>query len=142
MTGFIEELTTPSNFRGDWYGYATNQISHTFLGCMIAALICAVTFALKGDLPYKINIFLGVAFIYGVKEIVWDRWQGFDTVEDFLFVVIYGTGGTLLTFTQSQDFTTRIDFEAFKFVAVLLLFFCHLLGGITIRRREAENGSA
>lgn len=103
-------------------------------------MICALSFFLKGDIPYKINIILGVAVVYGIKEIIWDKWHGLDTIEDFLFVVVYGAGGTLLTFTQTQKFTSLLDFETHKFVAVFLLFSFHLLCGVFARKREAENG--
>lgn len=137
----FEELTTPSNFRGDWQGYAGNQGTHTLIGLLSVGFICAVTLWLKGDIPYKINIFAGMAFIYGFKEIAWDKWHGFDTIEDFMFVVCYGAGGTLVSFTQSEANTSKVYFEAGPFLFVLLLFCIHISCGIAVRKREAENGS-
>ena len=132
----IKELTTPSSFDRDWYGYLTNQAAHALSGCVVVGLICAITFLLKGDMPYKVNVFWGVAVSYAAKELIWDRWNGLDTVEDFLFVVAYGAGGTLITFSQVSNYTAQIQFEIFEFLFVLFLFFSHLLIGIFIRKRE------
>ena len=93
-------FTTPDGFRGDWYGYVTNQVSHWALGSLAALAICSGWYGLSGELPYRWQIAVIVAVIYVGKELLLDGWQGLDTVEDFVFTVVYGSGGAAMVFYE------------------------------------------
>ena len=135
----LGELTTPSRFTGDWLGYAGNQGTHALIGILSIGVMCAFSFLTTGDLPHKENMFLGVFVVYAVKELFGDGWHGFDTVEDIQYLVGYGAGGTLLTFSQAGDFSSEIEFNETKFFIVFLVFCAHLSIGIFTRIREAKN---
>ena len=131
------ELTAPSEFGRDWYGYACNQLAHTSLGVFFVALICYGAFMVEGELPYKWHVFGVIAFVYAAKEIFLDKWNGFDTVEDFLFVVVYGTGGTLYSFTEKQAGLSELVFDLEKSAPFFAVFCVHLLAGVLYRLKEA-----
>ena len=131
LKGAYKELTTADSFSGDWYGWATNQISHSSLGVFITWLACVAAFLMVGDLPFKINVFSSVAFIYVMKELVLDTWRGWDTIEDFLFVVVYGVGGTLLAFDQIVGDT--VIFSVFGATPIFSVFCIHLFVGSIYR---------
>ncbi|QDP54160.1 MAG: hypothetical protein GOVbin4685_20 [Prokaryotic dsDNA virus sp.] len=133
----LKALTTPSNYERDWYAYATNQIAHTSIGVFFVALISYGAFMVDGEIPYKMHVFFVIAFIYASKEIFLDKWNGFDTVEDFLFVVVYGTGGTLYSFTEKQAGLSELVFDLERSAPFFVLFCVHLLAGVLYRLKEA-----
>ena len=122
-------FSTPSRFDRDWYGYVTNQISHVGAGMFIAWILCVAAFLISGDLPFRSQVFLSIAVIYTAKEIIVDRWQGFDTIEDILFVVMYGAGGTLISFRQMDALSSDVVFNVFQALPVLCVCCAHLLAG-------------
>lgn len=135
----FRSVGTAQRFPRDWYAYATNQISHVGIGILWVWIVCLVSFAVVGDLPYRSEIFVGVALIYLAKELVIDRWSGFDTVEDFLFLVVYGAGGTLVSFRQIDALSSDVVFNIHS--ALPFLFTCglHLLAGSYFRWKAARN---
>lgn len=130
-------LTTPDDFERDWYAYATNQIAHTSIGVFFVALVSYGAFMVDGEIPYKMHVFFVIAFIYASKEIFLDKWNGFDTVEDFMFVVVYGTGGTLYSFTEKQAGLSELVFDLEKSAPFFAVFCVHLLAGVLYRLKEA-----
>tara|TARA_R110000850_G_scaffold196291_1_gene322725 strand:- start:119 stop:547 length:429 start_codon:yes stop_codon:yes gene_type:complete len=135
----LGELTTPSRFTGDWLGYAGNQGTHVLIGMLSIGIMCAFTFLTVGDLPHKESMFLGVFVVYVVKELFGDGWNGFDTIADIQYLVGYGAGGTLLTFSQINDFSSDVNFNENNFLVVFTVFCIHLSIGIFTRIREAKN---
>lgn len=134
----LKTLTTPSGYDGDWYAYATNQIAHTSIGVFFVALISYGAFMVDGEIPYKMHVFFVIAFIYASKEIFLDKWNGFDTVEDFMFVVIYGTGGTLYSFTEKQAGISEIVFDLEKSAPFFAVCCTHLVIGVLYRAKRAS----
>lgn len=132
-------LTTPNDYGKDWYGFATNQIAHASIGIFLTWLVCVASWWISGDLPDRIDVFLGIAFVYAAKEIFLDRWQGRDTVEDFVFVVAYGAGGTLLAFQQIEPRSDIVTLKITEALPVLAVFSLHLFVGIVERVKGAVN---
>ncbi len=93
---------TPDDFRNDWYGYAKNQVSHGLLGMASAWVVAAAGFWYYEEFPDKTYAWLLVAFLYSAYELLWQRWNGLDTIEDILFWVVYGAGGALLVFSEVE----------------------------------------
>lgn len=141
MKEMLSALFTASRFDRDWYGYLTNQASHTMLGLFAVWLACTVSFWISEDLPYRTQLFVGLAAIYATKEVVVDRWQGFDTVEDFTFVIIYGVGGTLSAFKQMNNFSADVVFNMHASLPFMVAFVAHLTLGSVYRWRKARKGN-
>ena len=134
-----EELTTPQRFERDWYKWTINQISHIGAGIGAVWLLCFTFYLAVGDLPYRSPLFVSILSVYVVFEIRAQRWAGWDTIEDVIFVCIYGAGGTLYTFAQvaggGPDVAASIMAPAPFFFAASV----HLAAGILHRLRRAQN---
>jgi hypothetical protein len=85
------QIMTPDNFRTDAYGWLTNQISHMMLGLFAVILYCSLGAHIAGAFPDKWVIWTSVAVSYALIEII-QRGPFWDSVEDFIFVAVYGSG--------------------------------------------------
>lgn len=83
-----------------------------------------------GTFPYRLQVFWLILALYSLKEIGLDKWNGFDTVEDVMFFVIYGAGGTLLSFKEVSDGQSLVALDAAAVVPIFAIFAVHLLTGI------------
>lgn len=128
----LKELGTPSDYRNDWLRWGSGQCTHTFFGLMLVFIAAKFSVWATGELAYKYEIFWFVAAMYLGKELVFDKYMGFDTIEDVLFFVGYGAGGTLLHFSVSEE---RLHFVYVSTLStcVVLTFFTHLAYGVYIR---------
>lgn len=129
----LQGLIAPSDFRRDWYGYLTNQISHVGVGVLAAWLTCVMAYLIAGEYPYREHVFVLILLAYTLKEALFDKWSGFDTIEDIVFVTLYGVGGTLRSFSEIQAGSSVVSFDVFSALPVLLLCIVHLTVG-TISR--------
>lgn len=136
----IATLSTPSKFERDWYGWFTNQMSHMTTGVFGVWIICVISFLAHGDFPEKEGVFYLVLILYGAKEIFADTWQGWDTIEDILFLVVYGSGGTLVSMTESEVGSPDVSFNIFAALPFLCFSMGHLAFGSFIRWRRAQHG--
>jgi len=136
----FQELKRTEDFSSDWYGYATNQLSHFVLGFTMACVFSAMHFWLLGDFADKAALWFTIAFIYGMWELGVQRWRGFDSVEDWVFYSVYGAGSAILFFNEttpgSPILTTSIEY-VMPFVAIL---FGHLVVGILVRIYQKVRG--
>jgi len=139
LKSVFSTITTPSRFDRDWYGYYTNQVAHIAHGVLGTWLFCAVAFLISDDLPSKLQVFLSISVIYAAKELILDRWQGFDTIEDILFVVVYGAGGTLLSFRQMNAHSPDSVFNVLNALPILVPCGVHLFVGSFARWKAAHN---
>lgn len=134
-----DELTTSSRFDRDWYSWATNQASHVGLGMFGVWLMCLVMFVLLGEFPYRATVFIAFTAAYLFFELRAQRWAGWDTVEDVLFVCVYGAGGTLASFREFEVMQSDVILNLFAPVPFLVATVLHLAIGITYRLRKADN---
>jgi hypothetical protein len=114
-------------------------MSHIGGGIGAVWLFCWLFFVAVGDLPYRGPLFVSILSVYVVFEIRAQRWAGWDTIEDVIFVCIYGAGGTLYTFAQIADGTPEVQASI---MAPALFFFAasaHLAAGIIHRIRRARD---
>lgn len=128
----------PDSFPRDGYGFTTNQFGHA-VGVGFLVLVYGVTllwFLAFGEFPYKLHIALFAGLSYFAFELYTQNWQGWDTVEDWWFVNVYGVWGPLCTFSEvtvgSADVTLNL-FAPLPFVALLAV---HLLAGAYVRWRR------
>jgi len=82
-------LSKPEDFKGDGYGYVTNQLSHTLLGGFLVTTYCYLGLAILGEYPNQTVAFVVITLAYLIWwEIVHQGWRGLDTIEDTLYVTL------------------------------------------------------
>lgn len=129
----VRDILTPSRFEGDWYGWATNQISHIGVGLFLVFATCFIEWGIRGEFPYRWQVWGAVFFCYVVFEVWGQGWRGFDTIEDVMFVTVYGAGSVLTVFHEvngaTGEFCGKIaDIAPFFWIAI-----AHLMAGSLIR---------
>ncbi len=126
-------IFTPDDFRDDWYGFATNQISHIGLGVVSAWLFAAGVFALYDEYPIKTGAWMLLALTYGAYELGIQNWRRWDTIEDFLFVVVYGGGGAFAGFSETAQGVRALSFDPYAPLPFFLCACAHLALGVGVR---------
>lgn len=138
LRSVLKELSTAQRFEADWYAWVTNQVGHIGLGIFMTWLACLVMFLAVGELPYRVTLFFILTAAYLFFELRAQRWAGWDTVEDTLFVCVYGAGGTLFSFREFAPGEAGVIFDMFAplpfFAAVML----HLALGVFLRVRRSR----
>jgi hypothetical protein len=127
------QLFTPDDFKDDWYGYLTNQVSHVGLGIFLVWFVCALSYSMFGELPMKWAIFFSISILYFLFEMTFQGWRRFDTIEDTIYVAVYGAGGTVLSFTEFVGGKTLVVFDVFAPILVISTFISHLIIGCVVR---------
>jgi hypothetical protein len=138
----IKDLSTPDSFRKDWYGWSTNQLAHITLGIILAALISFANFMTIGEFAYKGILFAMVAFLFAAQQ--GRQWlvKPWDTVEDFIFVVIYGAGTVIVMFDEVSPGSPLIVTNIINIAPICAIVATHLFVGSVIRAaREVKYGT-
>ena len=120
ITALLKELERPDDQGRDWYGWATNQMSHGLLGAAGVAVIMAAV------VPF---VALGIVLALAATKEGYDLAKGGrfkDSVQDFAFQSL---GGVLALALMTQD-----QVAAWAAVSVFSL---GLLGGVIPRARRA-----
>lgn len=130
-------LMTPDNFPNNWYKWLTNQISHCALGFALVILYCALGAHIADSFPDKWVIWVSIAVGYALIEVI-QRGPFWDSVEDFLFVVVYGAGLTLWVIEWTGGWTFSGDMSDMAPWVFYILF--HLLSGVVVRLARAKSG--
>ena len=134
------DLTTPEDFRGDWYGWMTNKLSHVVLGFGLALVTSAIWLTENGEFPHKQWLWPGIAFAVAVFQIGAQGWNGWDTIEDWWFISVFGAGGTIVTFTQIDPDYGLLGVSVWSGLTVMTLIGVWLVMGIIYRLLEIEDG--
>lgn len=124
----LRALFRPSAFEGDWYGWATNQISHAmFVGFGAATAFALIASKVSG---FWVDQRVTVAVVVGLYVFVWEalvqRWRGMDSLADASFVAL-GASAFLVI-----DMAYVIERIAIWYVALMLM----LAPGILKRARK------
>lgn len=128
-------LMTPDNFSRDPYGWLTNQISHLTLGFAAVVLYCSLGAHIAGVFPDKWVIWTSIAVSYALIEVI-QRGPFWDSVEDFIFVVIYGAGLTLWVMEWTGGGRFAGDIADLAPWVYYVLF--HLVAGSVVRLARKE----
>lgn len=130
----------PDDFRGDWYGYLTNNISHLSVGILWAWLASLVYFYVVGEYPYKLQVLIGLGLGYMAYEVIRQGWQGVDTVEDWIFFTLWGVGGSMAAFNEITPGSIWLALNPEAPLPFFLGASLHLAIGVAIRvRRKRYN---
>ena len=123
------------DFAGRPYGFTTNQIAHAtvvgFLGLVYGS--CIIYFLIVGEFPHKEHLIVFAAISYASYEFLDQGWNGWDTVEDWWFVIVYGVIGPVMTFTESVPGLPVASVNLFAPLPFIALFAAHLAAGAYVR---------
>ena len=102
----------PEDFKGDPYGYITNQISHIFVGF---SLVTVYSFVLNlSEYPNQNFSALMVTLGYFLCwELLYQGWRKFDTIEDTFFI---GLGTAPFLFIDMQFVIDRL------FISIVIMW--------------------
>lgn len=132
-------LIEPDAFLDDWYGWLTNQAGHVLLGVFMAFFLCVVAFFALGELPYRIDVFAVCLIGYLAFELLTQGWQGYDTIEDTVFVVGYGCGAPLSAFHEVSAGSPDVSFDLFALTPFFVASAIHLACGVAFRYYRADS---
>lgn len=135
MTNIITWLRThfaQDDFADDWYAWATNQISHLGLGVLAALVFSIVCLAMTGEYPVKWQAWVFLAAFYICGEFL-RGWHSWDSVEDTVFVVGYGSGGAFLVFSEVVPGNPALILSGHDAAWILGLACVHLAAGVWMR---------
>ena len=126
-------LLTPDNFKNNWYGWIANQWSHALLGQMLFGIImlCSMHF---GEFASRLDVWIAIALGYAGWEVITHK-NGFwwDSVEDFIFVCIYGAGWVAFAFHEVTIGSTKFFGDAMTIAPIIGFFAFHSIMGIALR---------
>jgi len=129
-------LFKPSRFLGDWYGYATNQLSHMLIGQVSAIVVASSAWWLFGEFPERIWAWLAILAAY----LAWGarKWGGWDSIEDTMFFAIYGAGVALFASREivPGGLNLVVDLQPFLMTAPVVAV--HLAVGVWFRWKQAN----
>ena len=122
----LKELNTPDDFKCNFYGGLTNQISHIALGAIVSGFLICVWNFIYGEMPYKeIYIFVVCALYLLNIEIVAQKSFSIDCFIDTYFVSL---GVCFLIYPFSEKYHPEIGFYlVVNANAVFLLFFISII---------------
>ena len=128
-----QELSTPEVFRDDWYQWSSNQATHFVIGLSAAAGLSFLLYIVSGEFPIKWQVWSFIAVAYFLWEVEIQGWKGFDTIEDWLFVCIYGAGASLFLFTEIEPGRPEL-ITSMQFVPLFMaIFWAHIVTGVVVR---------
>ena len=133
LTTIWKELNTPDGYPADWYGYATNQVTHLAMGFAAACLLSNFHFYIFDEFARKGALWFAIALMYAVYELSAQGWNGKDTVEDWVFFSVYGAGVPIVIFTELEVGSPMLSINSQLVVPVIAVIVAHLLGGVVAR---------
>jgi hypothetical protein len=133
----IMRLIEPDAFLDDWYGWLTNQAGHIVVGVKLAFWMCIGAFFVTGELPYRADVFLVCLLGYLFFEVYSQEWQGYDTIEDTVFVVGYGTAAPLYTFHEVSAGSLQVTGLLTDLIPFFAVATIHLACGVAFRYYRA-----
>ena len=125
----------PDDFRTDPYGHWTNQTSHALqVGMLIMLWGGAVGYFLGyGEFPDKRYFGIAALVVYLAYEILFQGWQGWDTLNDTCFVVGWGVWAPMAVFSEVTPGSSQIIADVLDMWPYILGLFAHLCFGSFVR---------
>lgn len=136
LVNLLRRLFPQDDFAGNWYGWLTNQISHIGLGVLLTIISCGVYFHLAGEFPVKWQAWALISALYLWSEVA-RGWAGWDSVEDSVFVCLYGSGGAFLAFSEVTRGSPVLVTDLTACIMLASIMAVHLAVGTYTRGRDA-----
>lgn len=132
-------MIEPSSFPADPLGWLGNQAGHMAL-CMVASYWLAVTYwYFAGEYPFRWQIAVIIAVAYLAIELP-QRGGLWDTAEDILFVVGYGSVMFLFPFREITPGDRVLAFDPFVILPAALVVSVHMAVGAIFRAWQLHQG--
>lgn len=130
----LKDLRQADNFRSNWYGWFTNQVAHSQLGLIYVFSVCVFWTYYFNEFPYKLYLFSGIALVYLLWEFGVQRGKDtIDSLEDFCFVVLYGSGFAVTAFTEREAGSPELTFNSHASLGIIIIYILHLSYGTATR---------
>ena len=126
-------LFEPNNFRADPEGWVGNQSGHTLCGFVAAMVVSILWFVFTGEMPVSEHGWAVVALGYLAFELATQGWKGWDTLEDWVFVAVYGNGAAFYTAKESAPGTMLVIVNVAELCVIVAIVSLHFLIGFLIR---------
>ena len=138
MTSLSMELFEPNQYLGQPYKWLVNQCSHIVLGFVTILFICVSFHFLNGEYPVRVNVGAYSLVAYLLFEILVQGWRRWDTIEDTVFVVVYGGWGTLIASREISIGDTAVTVNPYALTLVAMAVSVHLFLGYMWRKNTAN----
>lgn len=122
------------DFKTEWYGWLTNQVSHMAAGIFTALVVSTGWYAIEGEFPLKVLAVPLIASVYVLGEVL-RGWSWRDSIEDTIFFAAYGSGGAFLVFSEVKPGSPDLLVSVLNVMPILGIVAAHLGGGIYWRTR-------
>lgn len=124
----------PDDFKADPYGYLTNQLGHIALGVFFVFIVSRLWFEVFGEYPVRLTLWLVTGAVYFfIVELMLQGWRGLDTLEDTIFVWVYGAGAPLYAFKETIPGDPDLSAQMPALDAFFVAAGAHLLIGVGLR---------
>jgi hypothetical protein len=111
----LKKTFAPDQFKGKWYEYTTNQISHIGIGVAMVVMLMIFHQQITGEFFNRLYAFIVILVGYTCFECC-QNGKSRDIIEDIVFVVGLGVGSALV-------FKWKYDTYVCGHVNYLLIFF-------------------
>lgn len=131
---FLRDLLFVSDdFENKPYSWAANQGAHTLIGMVLLLFVAVLWVRITGEYPYKVMLFLAVLGIYLNFEILAQGWNGWDTITDTKFVVVYGGASFLTSMSEIEPGSYDLLFKPLLMLPWVVLFTISIVYGVVKR---------
>lgn len=133
---------TPDDYKREPELFLANGAGHIGLGVWLAMAVCGLWLLMAGEFPRREGIWVVIAVGYMAWEMVRQGWRGKDTISDWVFVALYGSGGALYCFKEVVRGSDVVTASLFDILIVSIAPITHLIIGAVIRalRRARAEG--
>lgn len=133
----LRDLSTPSSFKRDWYGWVTNQMAHITVGVMLTAFISAACFLTFGEFIFKVYLWGSIAGLVAINEFALQKSKKWwDSLEDFVFIVLYGAGTSIIMFDEVEPGSPAMVASITSIAPICIIVATHLIAGALSRAVE------
>ena len=129
----------PSRFYGDPEGWVANQTGHMRAGLAWVFWACFGYFIIFEEFPVRWHIFIAIGITYLGFELIKQGWKGWDTIEDWWFVVLYGAGAPLAVFREFELGSGMFYGQIWEIVPFAIVSVLHLTLGIGVRWLQKQS---
>lgn len=123
----------PDNYKNNWYGWITNQCGHMVLGQIMFVAAMGLAWFSMSEFPSRNAAWVTITVIYAIFEFVIQRGYKWDSLEDAIFVCLYGAGIPAMTLYEIEPGSTMFRGDFMLIIPVVALFCFHATVGVLIR---------
>jgi di/tricarboxylate transporter len=119
----------------DWLKWLVDRAGDLGKGLFCAWLVTTLAYYFGGEFPSKTSTATAIAAIYIVAVLLFDDPNFSRHVEGFLFFVVYGAIGTIISFREYEVGESIAVFDLHGPLPIVALTVAHALAGVFLRLR-------